>query len=95
MQAAAFTELDALIAFLNKNPTKNIEIGGHTDSQGTAESNQQLSENRAKAVFDYLVEKGIATERLTYKGYGETKPKMTNDTEEGRLENRRVECVIL
>ena len=95
LQPAAFTELDDLTAFLKENPTKKIEIGGHTDSQGTVVSNQQLSENRAKAVYNYLIEKGIDAERLNFKGYGETKPKMTNKTEAGRLENRRVECVIL
>jgi outer membrane protein OmpA-like peptidoglycan-associated protein len=95
LQPAAFTELDDLTTFLKENPTKRIEIGGHTDSRGTTVSNQQLSENRAKAVYNYLIEKGIDAERLNFKGYGEMKPKMTNETEAGRLENRRVECVIL
>lgn len=95
LQTTAFAELNALANFLKENSTKKIEIGGHTDNQGTAVSNQILSENRAKAVYDYLIEKKIEAERLTFKGYGETKPKMTNETEAGRLENRRVECMIL
>lgn len=95
LQSEATVELNELADYLKENPAVKIEIGGHTDNQGTTSANQILSENRAKAVFKYLVDKNISAERLIFKGYGESKPKVTNDTEEGRLINRRVECVIL
>ena len=88
------TELDALVAILNQNPTMKIEIRGHTDNVGSDETNTSLSDNRAKAVVTYLIEKGIAADRLTSKGYGETVPVATNDTPEGRQLNRRVEFRI-
>ena len=76
-------------------PQMTIEIGGHTDGKGSEAYNQRLSENRAKAVVDYLVSKGVDAKRLKYKGYGKTMPVDTNDTEEGRAKNRRVEFKIL
>lgn len=88
-------ELNKVAELLNQNPTLRIELGGHTDNVGRPEANQKLSEQRAKAVYDYLISKGIATNRLTYKGYGETQPVATNDTEEGRSENRRTEIKVL
>ena len=88
-------ELDKLVDFLTKNPTVVIELGGHTDNVGNSNSNQILSDNRAKAVYNYLVEKGITTERLSTKGYGDTQPIASNDTEEGRAENRRTEFKVL
>lgn len=88
-------ELDKLVAFLKNNPTLKIELGGHTDNVGDDKKNQVLSENRSKAVFNYLVENGIARERLAYKGYGETRPIATNDTPEGRGQNRRTEFKII
>lgn len=88
-------ELSKLFEFLNNNPSLIIEISGHTDNVGTGEYNLELSENRAKSVYQYLLEKGIENERLTYKGYGENKPISTNDTEQGRRENRRTELKIL
>ena len=72
-----------------------VSIDGHTDNISGAEFNQTLSENRAKAVYNYLVNKGVDAWRLTYKGYGLTKPIASNDTEEGRAKNRRTEFVIL
>jgi outer membrane protein OmpA-like peptidoglycan-associated protein len=72
-----------------------VSINGHTDNVSGAEFNQTLSENRAKAVYDYLVSKGVDSSRLTYKGYGLTKPLASNDTEEGRAKNRRTEFVII
>jgi outer membrane protein OmpA-like peptidoglycan-associated protein len=88
-------ELNKLISFLSKNPNVKIELGGHTDNVGSAKSNQVLSNNRAKAVYDYLVANGVAKERLSTKGYGDTKPIASNDTEQGRAENRRTEFKIL
>lgn len=87
--------LDEFVKFLNENSTIKIEIQGHTDNIGTEEFNKTLSENRAKAVYDYLVENGIAANRLKYKGYGFSKPIADNSTEEGRARNRRTEFVIL
>lgn len=88
-------ELDKLYLFLKNNSSVTIEIAGHTDSQGNDASNQTLSENRAKAVMNYLLEKGIESSRITSVGYGETKPESTNDTEDGRMHNRRVEFKII
>lgn len=88
-------ELERLIKLLNDLPTMRIEISGHTDSKGSADLNQKLSENRAKAVVDYLIAKGIDAKRLEYKGYGMNEPIATNDTDEGRQLNRRTEFKIL
>ncbi len=88
-------ELNRLVEMLKNNPDVNIEIGGHTDSIGSYEYNINLSLNRAKSVYNYLVEKGISSERLKYKGYADTKPVDTNETEEGRANNRRTEFTIL
>lgn len=88
-------ELDRLVKIMQENPTIRIELSGHTDSRGTDESNQRLSENRAKACVDYLVAHGIKVDRLEFKGYGESKPIDTNDTEVGMANNRRTEFKIL
>lgn len=88
-------ELNRLVSLLKQYDGMKIEIRGHTDNQGTDEYNMILSKNRAKAVFDYLVQHGIDEERLTYKGFGFHVPIDTNDTEEGRSRNRRTEFRIL
>ena len=98
-------ELKKLLSFLNENETIKIEIGGHTDTRGDANDNQILSENRAKSVYDYLIEKGIDATRLSYNGYGETNPlnsdeKITNlaskeAKEKAHQENRRTEYRIV
>jgi outer membrane protein OmpA-like peptidoglycan-associated protein len=88
-------ELDRLIKLLNENPSLKIELGSHTDSKGSDDYNMKLSDNRSKSVVDYLIAKGISSGRLVAKGYGETKPIDTNDTEEGRQNNRRSEFKIL
>ncbi len=88
-------ELGKLITFLEQNPEVKIEIGGHTDNVGDLSYNLELSQKRAKAVNDYLVEQGVDQLRLLYKGYGETEPVDTNDTDEGRANNRRTEVRIL
>jgi len=89
------TELENLIKLMNDNPNIKIEISGHTDNIGSAAYNQKLSESRAKAVVDYLIEHGIDRSRLSYMGYGFEKPIAPNDTEEGRQLNRRVEFKIV
>lgn len=88
-------ELNKLVEFLSKNATLIIEIGGHTDNVGNDQANLLLSENRAKSVVDFLVSKGITTNRLQAKGYGEIIPKGDNATEKGREENRRTEFRIV
>lgn len=90
----SYSELDRLVRFLNEKPTLTIEISGHTDATGDAQLNQQLSENRAKSVKDYLVSKGISETRLVAKGYGKLRPIAPNTTEVGKAKNRRVEFVI-
>jgi OOP family OmpA-OmpF porin len=77
--------------FLKENPV-NVEIQGHTDSTGPAAYNQKLSEERAKIVGKALVDKGVAADSITTKGYGESKPAVSNDTKEGRAQNRRIEA---
>jgi len=85
--------IDQIVQMLKDNPTLNISIEGHTDNVGTPQSNQTLSENRARAVMNAIVEKGIDKSRLSAKGWGQTKPIADNQTEEGRAKNRRVEIV--
>jgi outer membrane protein OmpA-like peptidoglycan-associated protein len=87
-------ELDRLYAFLMDNPNVKLELAGHTDNWGPYEHNITLSTNRAKAVLDYLVAKGVDPARLTYKGYGPDVPIATNDTDEGRALNRRTEAIV-
>lgn len=90
----ARTSLDKLVTVLNTYSETDIEVQGHTDSKGSLAYNQTLSEQRAGAVTNYLSGKGIDRNRVTINGFGETLPKYSNDTEEGRLNNRRVEFLI-
>jgi OOP family OmpA-OmpF porin len=92
---ASFPELDKVASFVLSNNIQLIEIGGHTDSDGTEVYNQKLSEGRAKAVVDYLKTKGILAASMQSVGYGELKPIDTNLSEEGRAVNRRVEFTLL
>lgn len=89
------TELDRVFQLLNDNPRMVVEIGGHTDSDGSDTYNQKLSENRAISVVEYLVDKGIPSARLQAKGYGEKVAIDTNETPEGKQNNRRTELKIL
>jgi outer membrane protein OmpA-like peptidoglycan-associated protein/tetratricopeptide (TPR) repeat protein len=91
----SLAELQKLVDFLTVNPTIHIEISGHTDNVGNNQANQTLSENRAKSVYQYLIQNKIDASRLVYKGYGETKPVAPNDTEDGRKKNRRTEFKII
>jgi OmpA-OmpF porin, OOP family len=86
--------LDRLIAFLKENPDKKVELEGHTDSVGTEQYNQGLSERRAASVKDYLTKRGVAAGRIATRGFGETKPIADNKTAEGRAKNRRVEIKV-
>jgi len=91
----SFEELNKLAGIMNDNPTMKIEISGHTDNTGSAVINARLSTERARAVMDYLVNKGIDKSRMTYMGYGSDQPVADNATPEGRARNRRVEFKIL
>ncbi len=88
-------ELDFLVDALNKYSNMRIELAGHTDNTGNADANMTLSQNRANVVLNYLVSQGIDESRLTANGYGDTRPVSSNDTEEGREDNRRTEFRIL
>jgi outer membrane protein OmpA-like peptidoglycan-associated protein/tetratricopeptide (TPR) repeat protein len=91
---ASVVELNKLVGFLNENAHIVIEIQGHTDSRGTPEYNKILSEKRARAVYDYLLDHGLDPDRISYTGYGEAHPIENNDTDYGRSRNRRIEFVI-
>ncbi|MDD5570515.1 MAG: OmpA family protein [Bacteroidales bacterium] len=95
LRKASIPELDRVLKLLQDMPTLKIEISGHTDSKGNAKYNQKLSENRARAVVDYLLNKGISETRLTWVGYGFTQPVAPNTTEKGRQLNRRTEFKII
>ena len=91
----SITELDKVLRFLKENPSFNVEISGHTDNVGSEAYNLQLSDKRAQAVYNYLVENGIASQRLTPKGYGSGRPRAENDTDSGRQRNRRIEFKLI
>jgi len=88
-------ELDIVVQLMNDNPTLKIEISGHTDNVGKPADNLTLSNNRAKAVVNYLISKNISAQRLTAKGFGETKSIADNKTEEGKALNRRTELKVI
>ena len=95
LTADSYIGINRLLNFMKDNPQVKIEISGHTDKTGSEPLNLKLSENRAKAVADYLVQKEIARERIEYKGFGSVQPIADNATVAGRSENRRVEFKIL
>jgi outer membrane protein OmpA-like peptidoglycan-associated protein len=84
-----------LLDFLQKNPKLKVEISGHTDNVGTAGHNLKLSTDRAKAVYEYIIQHDIENARLSYAGYGFSQPIDANDTEEGRANNRRTEFKVV
>ncbi|MEQ8240531.1 MAG: OmpA family protein [Cyclobacteriaceae bacterium] len=95
LKTSSYTELKRLLKYMQNGDIEKIEISGHTDSVGDDNYNQDLSQRRAGAVVDYLITNGIDRNRLTYAGYGESKPVVPNDTKENRQLNRRVEFKIL
>jgi OOP family OmpA-OmpF porin len=95
LRPESYIELNRVVKLLTENPTIEIEMSAHTDSRGTDEYNIKLSANRARSVMEYIISKGININRITSNGYGESKPVATNDTDEGRQLNRRVEFTIL
>ena len=94
LKPESYLELNRIIVFLQQNPTVKIEISGHTDDVGSDDSNQILSAKRAYEVYMYFISKSIAAERLIYVGYGETRPKYPNTSDDNRAKNRRVELMI-
>ncbi len=89
------TELNYLVNFLKENGNIKLEIGGHTDNVGSSSSNQLLSEKRAETVKIYLIENGIASSRLSSKGYGDTKPMLENNSDINKAKNRRTSFKII
>ena len=95
LRPESFLELNRVVKLLNENPAIEIEMSAHTDSYGSDDYNFKLSDNRARSVMEYILSKGISTNRIRSQGYGETKPVALNDTPENRQLNRRVEFTIL
>ncbi|TRX55953.1 OmpA family protein [Fulvivirga sp. M361] len=95
LKSESFVELDKVVEFLTNNSSVEIEIAGHTDSKGSDDYNLNLSQGRAEAVVNYLIQNGVDDYRLEARGYGETVPLETNSTDEGRAVNRRVEFTVL
>lgn len=95
LRKESYSELGRALKLMNDISSMNIEISGHTDNVGSSKSNKALSEDRAKAVMNYLVENGASKDRITYKGYGSTQPVANNATEAGRQMNRRTEFKVL
>ena len=95
LRTTSYPELNRVVKLLEAYPKMTIEISGHTDNKGSLAINKKISEKRAKAVVDYILAQGIEEARLTYKGYAYLQPVATNDTEEGRQRNRRVEFKII
>lgn len=95
LKKESFYELGKLVSFMNENPKLNIEISGHTDNKGSEQYNQKLSESRAKSVVDYLINKKIDKNRLKYRGASFNEPIASNNTDDGRQLNRRVEFKII
>ena len=95
IRSSSFRVLDEAVAVLGKYPSLHIRIEGHTDDRGRDDKNMALSQARAEAVRQYLIEHGVAANRLTAKGFGETKPAADNGTRAGRAQNRRTEFVIV
>jgi OmpA-OmpF porin, OOP family len=91
---SSYSELDMLAQYLDKNPSLHVKISGHTDNTGSEKKNKKLSAGRAQSVSDYLVNKGIERSRVSYVGFGSSKPISSNETEEGKQQNRRVEFVV-
>lgn len=95
LNAASKFVIDQFIVFLKENPKIKIEIQGHTDDKGNPAENLKLSDNRSKAVMEYIVSKGVAQNRITAQGFGQTKPKVPNTSETNRALNRRTEFLIV
>ena len=94
LRPEARANLSKVVAFVNQDPKKAIHVEGHTDSRGNANANQLLSQRRAEAVRDALVGAGVDAGRITALGLGAEQPVASNDTDEGRARNRRVDVIL-
>lgn len=95
LKDASYDVLDEVVALMRKNPSYSLSISGYTDDVGDDEANFKLSQDRAKACYDYLIFRGIKAERIRYAGFGEARPIASNETAEGREQNRRVEFELI
>ena len=95
LNSSSFVELERVMKLMNDNPNIKIEISAHTDNVGSDVYNLKLSDKRAQSVVNYLVDNGITLERMIAKGYGESLPLFSNDTDENKAKNRRVELKII
>jgi outer membrane protein OmpA-like peptidoglycan-associated protein len=95
LNASFFSVLDSVVLVLKEYNSTTIDVSGHTDSTGSAQQNQVLSEERASTVAQYLRTRGVADQRLSVTGYGPTRPVASNDTPDGRQQNRRVEITLV
>ncbi len=91
LKSSSFNVLDQIVTILKKYPDYKLRISGHTDNVGSAQFNQTLSEQRARSCYEYLASRGVSTNRMSYVGFGESKPRANNNTEAGQRQNRRVE----
>ena len=94
LKSSSYPELDRAAALMKANPELEVEIAGYTDAKGSDTYNRDLSQRRANSVREYIINQGVDGARLVAIGYGEASPIATNDTEQGRAENRRVEFVV-
>ncbi len=94
LKSESYDVLNKIVDIMKRNPAHKLTISGHTDSVGSSSDNQRLSENRARACYDYLLSKGVKAYRMTYKGFGETVPIADNKYKAGRDKNRRVEFLL-
>jgi outer membrane protein OmpA-like peptidoglycan-associated protein len=95
LRPESFKELNELVEYMKWRENEKIEIAGHTDNVGTDADNLKLSQNRAEAIKQYLIKKGISANRVIAKGYGASQPVADNSTDEGKQKNRRTEVKIL
>ena len=94
LKVESYSVLSQIVDILKRYPGYSCSINGHTDNVGSERTNQKLSEDRAKACYDYFLGNGISTDRLSYTGYGESSPIADNDTKDGRTMNRRTEFLL-
>ncbi|HKH62302.1 MAG TPA: OmpA family protein, partial [Flavitalea sp.] len=95
LQPASTSELDKVVMLLKENPTLKIQISGHTDNVGKPADNLKLSNDRAQSVVKYIVTKGIDIKRLSFRGFGADQPIASNESEEGKAQNRRTELKVI
>jgi OOP family OmpA-OmpF porin len=93
LKSESYDKLDVLVEYMQRKRSAKVEISGHTDNAGKPAANKTLSAKRAEACRAYLISKGIDAARIKAAGYGQERPIASNDTEEGRAQNRRIEAI--